>query len=192
MWAKPFNNDLKHVLHNQGDAAGRPRGYYNGENSFGWLAFPRRSQSSAVMMDDGHTRRCERQLTCILFYFHIILEYQKREHGKHFFRERTSAMSTKKCPACLAPRRKLTCQPRHTNKGEGGFSMGGTLATATEKPDRSGGESQFSGSLLLDIALGGTKAAGKERGWPGSRISAMPFWGGVEGGEGNDEEREAQ
>lgn len=68
-------------------------------------------------------------------------------------------------------------------QGRGRFLDGRDAGTGNgHRKARSIGESQFSGSLLPVIALGGTKAARKERRWgPGSRISAMPFWGALEG-----------
>ena len=70
VWAKPFNNDLKHVCTALRGAAGRPREYWNGENSFGWrLAFTRRSQKyRRIDGDDGHTRSRERKLTRVFFF----------------------------------------------------------------------------------------------------------------------------
>jgi hypothetical protein len=56
------------------------------------------------------------------------------ETGFLFYsREWTSARE--RCLACMAPRRILTCQPRHTNEGEGAYLEGGALSTATKQPD---------------------------------------------------------
>lgn len=174
-WAKPSDNDLKHVLHStKGSRGPMARILERGKQL--WPA----AGVQSIAVDDGHTRSRERNLTRILLFHYS--RYQKREHGKHtFFRERTSAMSKKECPARLAPRWKLTCQPRHTNKGEGGFSMGGMLATATEKPDRSGKASSLDLSYLSSHSEELTPHAKNAGGGQAREFRRCRFWGALEG-----------
>jgi hypothetical protein len=105
--------------------------------------------------NDGHTRTCERKFSRIvfLFLFSYYSRYQNTNTENTLFESEHRLRVIKKTyPARMAPRRKLTCQPRHTNKGEGGFSVGGTLATATEKPDRSG-KASYPGLYFLTSHL---------------------------------------
>lgn len=84
----------------------------------------------------------------------------------------------------MAPRRKLTYQPRHTNKGAGGFSRlrgdvgNGHRKVGTHRP----GDPNSLDLFCFVIALGGTNHDAKEYGLWGARltkISAMPFFSGV-------------